>query len=111
MRWEWLALKFAILIAAGPPHSDRPDGDEGAPRSSPAGASSGERRAVHHPPCAAVAFAVFAAMIVSIVTFAGRCDCADFVAESVRNPLGVDSVAIVLATAIPAMRTIVTKTG
>jgi len=64
--------------------------------------------------CAAVAFAVFAAMIVSIVTFRrslGDCPPTSVASKASEILWALIPIAIVLATAIPAMRTIVTKTG
>jgi cytochrome c oxidase subunit 2 len=64
--------------------------------------------------CAAVGVAVFAAMIGSIVTFRWSLrDCAPTSTSSQATEIlwALIPIAIVLATAIPAMRTIVAKTG
>jgi cytochrome c oxidase subunit 2 len=64
--------------------------------------------------CAAIGVAVFAAMIVSIVTFRrSRRDCPPTSASAQATEIlwALIPIAIVLATAIPAMRTIDAKTG
>jgi cytochrome c oxidase subunit II len=64
--------------------------------------------------CVAIAVAVFAAMIVSIVTFRDSLsDCPPTSASAQATEIlwALIPIAIVLATAIPAMRTIVMKTG
>jgi heme/copper-type cytochrome/quinol oxidase subunit 2 len=64
--------------------------------------------------CAAIAVAVFAMMIGSIITFRGPLrDCPPTsVPSKVAEILwALIPIAIVLATAIPAVRTIVAKTG
>jgi cytochrome c oxidase subunit 2 len=64
--------------------------------------------------CAAIGVAVFAAMIVSIVTFRRSLrNCPPTSASSQATEIlwALIPIAIVLATAIPAMRTIVAKTG
>ena len=63
--------------------------------------------------CSAIAVAVFAAMIVSIVTFRtslGDCPPTSVASKASEILWALIPIAIVLATAIPAMRTIVTKT-
>ena len=60
--------------------------------------------------CAAIAVAVFAAMIVSIVTFRGSlrdCPPTSASAQAAEILWALIPIAIVLATAIPAMRTLV----
>jgi heme/copper-type cytochrome/quinol oxidase subunit 2 len=64
--------------------------------------------------CAAIAAAVFSAMIVSIVTFRrslGDCPPTSASAQAAEILWALIPIAIVLASAIPAMRTIVAKTG
>jgi cytochrome c oxidase subunit 2 len=64
--------------------------------------------------CAAIGVAVFAAMIVSIVTFRRSLrDCPPTTSSSQATEIlwALIPIAIVLATAIPAMRTIVARTG
>jgi cytochrome c oxidase subunit 2 len=60
--------------------------------------------------CAAIGVAVFAAMIASIVTFRsslGDCPPASASAQATEILWALVPIAIVLATAIPAMRTLV----
>jgi len=64
--------------------------------------------------CAAIGVAIFAAMIVSIVTFRRSlrdCPPASTSGQATEILWALIPIAIVLATAIPAMRTIVAKTG
>jgi cytochrome c oxidase subunit 2 len=64
--------------------------------------------------CAAIGVAIFAAMIASIVTFRRSLrDCPQTSASSQATEIlwALIPIAIVLAAAIPAMRTIVAKTG
>lgn len=64
--------------------------------------------------CAAIAVAVFAAMIGSIITFPQPlrdCPPASMLSKAAEILWALIPIAIVLATAIPAMRAIVAKTG
>jgi len=64
--------------------------------------------------CAAIAVAVFAAMIGSIITFRRPirdCPPASAPGKATEILWALIPIAIVLATAIPAMRTIVANTG
>jgi cytochrome c oxidase subunit 2 len=64
--------------------------------------------------CAAIGVAIFAAMIASIVTFRRSLrDCPPTSASAQATEIlwALIPIAIVLAAAIPAMRTIVAKTG
>jgi cytochrome c oxidase subunit II len=64
--------------------------------------------------CAAIGVAVFATMIVSIVTFRGSlrgCPPTSTFSQATEILWALIPIAIVLATAIPAMRMIVAKTG
>jgi heme/copper-type cytochrome/quinol oxidase subunit 2 len=64
--------------------------------------------------CAAIAVAVFAMMIGSIITFRGPprdCPPTSVSSKAAEILWALIPIAIVLATAIPAMMTIVAKTG